>query len=376
LGQNKEARVGLVLFTDYLLDQGLIKGGRNVLPINSYENARKLHIKKFYNKRIILENMKYDKKKLTGFIFFIGLWFMLGTGIAQTRNNDLPGRDKVLRLLVIGNSFSRNATLYLPQLANEGGYRLIIEKAEISGGPLKTHWNAVETSEMNENDPKGKPYNGKSLKTLLSENVWDIVTMQQGSVVSADADTYNPYITNLYNFIRKLQPHAEIVIHQTWAYRKDARGFSKIRGEERAKDQREMWEKSRETYHSVADQLGLRIIPTGDAFWEVSSDSKWAYQKDPDFNFSKPVYPELPDQKNSLNVGYTWAKNKTFKLDANHANNAGCYLGALTWYSFLFGKSPANLKFVPEDVSQDFAEYLRKVAWKAVEKVNVSKKRH
>lgn len=312
--------------------------------------------------------MKHYQIRLTGLIFFIGLWFTSGTGIAQTKSNVSWEKEKAMHLLVIGNSFSKNATLYLPQLANEGGFNLTIGKAEISGGPLKMHWDAVEAFEINKDDPKGKPYRGKSLKTLLSEQTWDIVTMQQGSVVSADPDTYNPYIKNLYDYIKKLQPKAEIVIHQTWAYRSDAKGFSKIKGEDRAKDQKEMWEKSRGAYHKVAEQLGLRIIPTGDAFWEVSSDAKWTYKKDPVFNFSNPVYPELPDQKNSLNVGYTWTKNKTLKLDPNHANNAGCYLGALTWYGFLFGKSPVNLKFVPEGISSEFADYLKKVAEHTINK--------
>ncbi|MEQ7799303.1 polysaccharide lyase family 8 super-sandwich domain-containing protein [Pedobacter sp. ASV1-7] len=41
MDKNKESRDALVLFTEYLLDQGLAEGGRNVLPTNSYENARK-----------------------------------------------------------------------------------------------------------------------------------------------------------------------------------------------------------------------------------------------------------------------------------------------------------------------------------------------
>jgi chondroitin-sulfate-ABC endolyase/exolyase len=41
LDKNKESRDALILFTEYLLDQGLAEGGRNVLPTNSYENARK-----------------------------------------------------------------------------------------------------------------------------------------------------------------------------------------------------------------------------------------------------------------------------------------------------------------------------------------------
>ena len=41
LNKNKESQEALIIFTEYLLDQGLAEGGRNVLPTNSYENARK-----------------------------------------------------------------------------------------------------------------------------------------------------------------------------------------------------------------------------------------------------------------------------------------------------------------------------------------------
>lgn len=40
LDNNQEAKDALVLFTEYLIDQGLAEGGRNVLPTNSYHNAK------------------------------------------------------------------------------------------------------------------------------------------------------------------------------------------------------------------------------------------------------------------------------------------------------------------------------------------------
>lgn len=40
LNNNREAKDALIVFTEYLIDQGLAEGGRNVLPTNSYHNAR------------------------------------------------------------------------------------------------------------------------------------------------------------------------------------------------------------------------------------------------------------------------------------------------------------------------------------------------
>lgn len=298
-------------------------------------------------------------------VFFKGLLacvfvFVFGLGYSQTPIAN--SKNDTLHLFLIGNSFSQNATRYLPQLAKEGGHPLVIGRAEIGGCPLKTHWELAELAEANPEDPKGKPYGGKSLRMLLSKGVWDVVTLQQYSMHSGNPGTYNPYARKLYDFIKKIQPNAKVVMHQTWAYRSDAEKFCQISDKEFAKSQKEMWEKSRAAYHATAKDLGIEIIPVGDAFWKVSTSSKWMYHKDTKFDYANPVAPALPNQLNSINNGYSWDKDKKLVFDPNHANNAGCYLGGLVWYTFLFKESPEHLKFVPEKVSEDFAEYLKKVA--------------
>ncbi len=273
---------------------------------------------------------------------------------------------RTVRLFVIGNSFSKNATQYLPQLAAEGGHELVIGRAELGGCTLERHWRHAAAAQANVDDAEGKPYGGKSLKMLMDQNTWDVVTIQQASVFSGDPAAYRPYAQNIYDYVKSLQPQAEVVFHQTWAYRSDAKNFTRIDGEKRAQSQQEMWENSRAAYHAVAKELGIRIIPNGDAFWNVSADPKWCYQKDANFDFVKPVAPALPSQEYSLHVGYSWGKDK-FRFDPNHANAAGCYLGALVWYGFLFDESPEKLTFVPPNVSSEFAAHLRKVAWETVQ---------
>ncbi|MDQ3815207.1 MAG: DUF4886 domain-containing protein [Armatimonadota bacterium] len=274
----------------------------------------------------------------------------------------LPGAQaRTLRLFVIGNSFSQNATRYLPELAREGGHEVIIGRAEYPAASLQKHWEAVEAAEAKPDDPAGKLYGGKSLRELLSAGTWEIVTIQQGSFPSGDVESYRPYAQKLRDFIKKLQPQAELVLHQTWPYRSDAAKFAAIGGGQTAGSDREMWEKTLVAYHTIAAELGVRLIPVGDAFWRVRSDPQWAYKKDPKFDFEKPVQPNLPDQTNSLHRGYLWEDGK-FILDANHASDAGCYLAGLVWYGFLFDESPEKLTFAPPSVPTPFAAHLRQVA--------------
>ncbi|MRS63389.1 DUF4886 domain-containing protein [Larkinella terrae] len=302
------------------------------------------------------------------------LLFTGNLAISQTAapvSADGKKNGKPLHLFIIGNSFSGNAARYLRELSEEGGHPLTIGRAELGGCSLQRHWELAEAAEANPDDPKGKAYNGKSLKMLLSEGVWDVVTLQQYSMLSGDVETYRPYARKLYDYIRKLQPSAKIVFHQTWAYRSDADGFGQVATGKLAQSEKEMWEKSREAYHTIARELGAPIIPTGDAFWQLSSDRKWGYRKDTGFDFSKPQPPNLPNQDHSLHMGYRW-NNAKLEFDSHHASPAGCYLGSLVWYGFLFGESPVNLKFVPETVPADFAAQLRKTAWSTVKKIKQS----
>ncbi|MRG43555.1 DUF4886 domain-containing protein [Chitinophaga sp. SYP-B3965] len=264
------------------------------------------------------------------------------------------------RLFIIGNSFSQNAASFLPQLTKEGGIDLELGRAELGGCSLERHWKLVETAEKDTSDPAGKAYGGKSLRQLLSQGTWDMVTIQQYSLLSGDPETYRPYAQKLYDFIKTIQPNAKIFIHQTWAYRNDAKEFGKIMGAERAKDAKEMHQHVRAAYHTIAKELNLTIIPVGDAFSAITTSPTWGYKKDTTFNYETPVSPALPDQTNSLHMGYRWLDGK-LSFDANHANRAGCYLGSLVWYQTLFGGNVKKVKFKPEEVSDAMAKQFKKV---------------
>lgn len=310
--------------------------------------------------KMILQKIERAKK-----IFFwaIALVLLSNFTYGQSKND-------TLRIFLIGNSFSQNASAYLPEMAKEKGKHLIIGRAELGGHSLEQHWKYVEAAEANPESAEGRPYKGKSLRTLLSEGKWDIITLQQASYLSADKESYTPYAQKLYDFVKSIQPKAEVVLHQTWAYRADAKTFGRVAAGQLAQNQAEMWQKSREAYHAAAKQLKVRLIPVGDAFEEVATGKEYAYQKDTAFDFTNPTYPNLPNQVNSLNMGYSWKNNKEFAFDANHANEAGRYLGGLIWYAFLFKDSPENIQFVPNKVPAEFAKYLRKVAAQTIKNSN------
>lgn len=275
---------------------------------------------------------------------------------------------RTIKVFLIGNSFSQDASTFLPQLAREADVELIIGRAELGGCSLQRHWEIVEAFEADPNDPKGRSYKGKSLKELLAADTWDYITIQQYSKHSTDVDTYRPYAHKLFEYVKTLQPQAEVVVHQTWAYRADSGDWGRINENEDTKSEKEMYESSRSAYHTIANELGVRILPVGDAFWAAGQNRKFKFQRDPSFNYKTPAKGQLPDEKNSLHVGVRWTGDdgEKYNFDSHHASTAGRFLGSLVWYGVMFNESPVKVRFVPDGVSPEFARHLKKTAAKVL----------
>jgi len=303
---------------------------------------------------------RHIRNRAFGLIFLLQL-VLLGTAVrAQLLRSEAPQLS--MRVFVIGNSFSGNATKYLPEIVSSCQKAIELGKAQLPGCTMKRHWEGVLANEKDSLDPEGRPYNGRSLKAMLSEGSWDVVTIQQFSLHSGDVETYRPYADLLCRFIRTLQPNARVLLHQTWAYRSDSKDFCLIGKGEEAKDQQQMWQFSRNAYHTIAGESGIGLIPVGDVFYAVDNDPENGYRKDAAIDPAQLKYPSLPQQKHSLHAGYSWDKDKKLIFDSHHASDAGCYLAGLLWYAIIFNAGIGEVKYKPATVSQDFAEYLKKKA--------------
>ena len=286
----------------------------------------------------------------------------------------LAGEAQTVRLLTIGNSFSRNATNHLDDLAKAGGHTLVHTPLVIGGASLQVHADKAKKHEAAPQDKAGLYTNGRGLKENLQAGRWDYVTLQQASIKSHDFSTYQPHAGWLRDYIAKHAPQAKLLIHQTWAYRKDDPRFTKPSGKPgEPLTQEEMYRGLTAAYNQIAAELGGRIIPVGDAFFAADTHPKWGYQTDTTFDPKTAKQPALPNQARSLHVGWRWAKSKdgkktTLGMDGHHANLAGEYLGACVWYEILFGESAVGSSYVPEGLDADYARFLQETAHAAVQK--------
>ena len=125
-----------------------------------------------------------------------------------------------MNILAIGNSFSRDATRYLYEIARKEKVKLSVANLYIGGCPLETHFRNMLSGERK----YILDYNGQttgfpiSIDEALLNRSWDVITVQQASTGSFKYETYQPYLDALVNHVRQYCPKAKIVIHQTWAY--------------------------------------------------------------------------------------------------------------------------------------------------------------
>ncbi len=225
-----------------------------------------------------------------------------------------PASGRPIKLLTIGNSFARDASTYLSGLAKAGGHDFLLFQANPGGCTLQMHADWITAHEADPESPEGKPYpanftpqrdglpQGKrySLAEILAAEDWDFVTIQQVSLLSFKPETFEPYAKAIIDCIRENAPEAEILVHQTWAYREDYPGFA-----DGTFTQEMMFEQLSAAYQGLAERYGLRVIPVGEAFQKARSLPRWSFRfPDPDFNYGSPLKGTRPDQTGSLNVGW------------------------------------------------------------------------
>ena len=273
-----------------------------------------------------------------------------------------------IRLLTIGNSFSENASTYLPQLAAaDGTVDFDIHRASLGGCTLEKHWNLAEYTRQ---DSGYKPYTLQpgagpvNLQEALAAQPWDFVTLQQASPRSWIRATFEPYLGNLLREIRALAPGAEPLLHQTWAYRSDA-GFLADKGI----TQRYMFDRIRENYDHFGALYKLRLLRAGAAVQAARDTPGHAFAwPDPDFDYAHPHPPALPDQTHSLIAGWRWNINGTadgkpeLVKDVIHLNSDGCFLIGCLWFERLTGRGILANPFKPDTMSDATAAFLRGIA--------------
>ena len=220
-----------------------------------------------------------------------------------------------MKILSIGNSFSRDAQRYVHEIAKKEGVDLTTFNLYIGGCSLETHYqNMISGTNAYELDVNGVETGMRvSLDQGLEMPDIDYVTLQQASHLSFDKDSYSPYLEELAKYVKERLPNAKILIHQTWPY-EDGGEVLKLRTN--YSSSKEMLEDVRKAYENAVKLIKADgMILSGSALY------------------------------NAVTLGLKKAYRDTF-----HASyGAGRYLLGLTWFKTLTKKDISNDTFLDLD---------------------------
>lgn len=246
---------------------------------------------------------------------------------------------KELRILAIGNSFSRDAIEQnLHELAEADGHTAIIGNLYIGGCSLDLHlYNAqgdrhVYVYRKIGADGLMQERDSVSIAEAIADDDWDMISVQQSSPLSGQYETYAASMPGLVEYVRGLMPgHAEVIQHQTWAYAQDAThpGFSNY-----GNDQMTMYQAIVDANRRAAEASGIKaVVPSGTAVQNARTSF-------------------VGDRLN---------------CDGYHLDlTLGRYTAACTWYERLFGEDVRANTYAPAGLAPALARVARESAHAAV----------
>ncbi len=271
-----------------------------------------------------------------------------------------------IKILTIGNSFADSVYHDLPLIVKSvTDCNIKLKRANLGGASFERHCNEINKSE---NNPDYKPYdkNRKSLKEILQEEKWNIVTIQQVSYKSFKPETFEPYIKQLIDYIHKYAPSAEIVLQMTWSYHPS----HKLYKTDSVHSPEEMFDKIKTTYAYYAKKYQLRVIPSGLAL----NIARQQLQEENVIteDLSGFIYPVLPvSTKYLVNIA-SWSRpdkngKRNIKFDRIHLSADGKYLQSCLWFSELFGNKTSEIKYFPPGMPKEKANFYQEMAQKAID---------
>ena len=222
---------------------------------------------------------------------------------------------------------------YLHQIAKGAEFDLTAVNLFIGGCSLERHMETInEDQHVHHREVNGIfPGEFCSIKEGLLSGEWDVVTIQQVSHKSGLEETYEPYGSQLLEYVAKYAPNAKVYFHRTWAYEIDS-----THGQFPNYDcgQKKMYDMIISATNKFCEKHSLPVIPSGDVIQ--------ALRKTPEFDYAKG--------------------GESLCRDGFHMNLIyGRYAVAATWFETLTGKSIFDSTFVPEGADEGKIELIKKI---------------
>lgn len=192
--------------------------------------------------------------------------------IAYIPGGSLPESADTLRILGVGNSFTDDGMMYLPDLLRASGIEnVVLGRLYYPGCSLEQHCRFYAGDEANyiyykSTENEWTTVNDRAtLVEALEDECWDIVVLQQASHFSGRYATYDPWLEELIGIVLSHNSNPQLCLawQMTWAYAKDSDhgGFAAY-----GNDQQRMYEAITSAAQRLQKEYSLEVlIPTGTA---------------------------------------------------------------------------------------------------------------
>ena len=191
---------------------------------------------------------------------------------SEAPNFPLPVRPDTLRILGVGNSFTDDGMMYLPELLEAAGIRnVVLGRLYYPGCSLRQHceFDAADapkyTYYKSERNRWTTVSEAATLREAVGDERWDVLVVQQSSAYSGIYTSYHPWLERLIERVRFYCPNAGACVawQMTWAYGSgsDHGAFPKYDN-----DPQQMYAAVVHVARRVTEECGIEtVIPTGTA---------------------------------------------------------------------------------------------------------------
>lgn len=233
---------------------------------------------------------------------------------------------KTLKVLSVGNSFARNATKVLYQIAQkEGVEEIVLGNLHIGGCPISRHYElsqsgAAEYAYYKNTTGTWEKTDNVAMKTALLDEDWDYITITSTPGQEGDPKFYEGCLDGLIAYLRanKTNPDAQIGYHMTWAF-PNGSPSSAMR----------LHKNSRTVmFNAITDTTQNHIMKKYDVDFLLASGTA------------------VENARSVMGQVFT-------KDDGYHMNTPGEYVTGYMYFAAITGKPLTELKFKPNYVSPE-----------------------
>ena len=256
---------------------------------------------------------------------------------------------KTTKILCIGNSFSEDATTFLNPMLTCYGIDTLVVNLFIGGCSLEQHWENIEHSKRDYlymrngvgNTTGNDTVRMVSINEVILEEEWDIVTIQQSSLLSGLYESFFPEINFILEYIKKhVKKSCELYLHEPWSwessYEWDAfEGPDDLFKKYYSNNDLVMYKQIEKTCLDISKELNLKVIPSGNFIQFLRSFEEFNYQL-------KGSIPLSRDKRHMHEI-------------------FGRYALSLLWAHTLFTVDLSLCKFYPNDVSDKDKSIIDKI---------------